>query len=336
MISCPAALWLACLLDLLLGDPRWLPHPVRLMGRLAAKVEGMARSLCGNGRTAGIVTAVLVLLVTGGTCFLLLALLFLLHPLACTAAAILMLYTSIAIRDLLHHAGAVYGALDDRAGTGGLDAAREKVAMLVGRDTDRLDESGIVRACVESVAENMADGIVAPIFWSFAGALLASGSGAEQWAVPAAAIGAMLYKAGNTMDSMFGYINEQYREFGWFPARFDDLLNLVPARLSALCIVMAALAAGSSPGRAWKILVRDRRNHTSPNAGFPEAAMAGALGIRLGGPSSYFGTLLSKPTLGDPVISPAPRHILQANRIVLIGSLCSLIFLSACYLLLAG
>ncbi len=321
-LSYPVALWLACLLDLLVGDPRRLPHPVRLIGRLCVFLETLVRTRYGGGRIAGAITAILVLLSTAAASSLVLAVLWLIHPGAALLGAVLMLYTTIAIRDLLRHAGAVHLALmEQEPGRGDPGQARARVAMLVGRDTDHLDEAGIVRACVESVAENMADGIVAPVFWSFAGAVAATAAGAAPWAVPAAAVAAMAYKAANTMDSMFGYKNDRYLHFGWFAARFDDLVNLVPARLAGLCIVLAAPVAGTDPAGAWRMLCRDRRNHTSPNAGFPEAAMAGALGIRLGGPSRYFGKLQEKPFLGDPVHPPRPDHILAANRLVLAGSL---------------
>lgn len=320
LLSYPVALLAACGLDLLLGDPRWLPHPVQGIGRLAVLYEGWARTCCNSEKKAGILTAVLVLGSTGLCCTLILAILALLGQAALAVGTILLLYTTIAIRDLLHHARVVYRALaaPDPAG---LETARKKVAMLVGRDTARLDEAGIIRACVESVAENLADGVIAPVFWSFVGALLAGLAGLDHWAAPAAAVCAMLYKAANTMDSMFGYKNEKYLHFGWFPARFDDLVNLVPARLSGLVLVLAAFLLRMHPARAWKILRRDHANHTSPNAGYPEAAMAGALGIQLGGGSWYFGTYQEKPFLGDSHTPITPNHILQANRLVLTGAL---------------
>lgn len=332
LFSYPVALLAACGLDLLFGDPRWLPHPVQGIGRLAVFYEGLARRCCNSEKKAGILTAVLVLGSTGLCCATILAILALFGQATLAAGTILILYTTIAIRDLLHHARAVYRALTvpDPAG---LETAREKVAMLVGRDTARLDEAGIIRACVESVAENMADGVIAPIFWSFVGAVLAGLAGHGHSAAPAAAVSAMLYKAVNTMDSMFGYKNEQYLRFGWFPARFDDLVNLVPARLSGLALVLAALLLRTHPVRAWKILRRDHANHTSPNAGYPEAAMAGALGIQLGGGSWYFGTYQAKPFLGDPLVPVEPTHILQANRLVLTGSLAATLLFASFSLL---
>ena len=328
MISYAEALLAACLLDLLFGDPRWLPHPVQAIGKLAALLEVWTRSLFDSDKTAGVITAVLVLAATGLTCTVILAVLAVMGKAVLAMGTVLMLYTTFAIRDLLKHARAVYQALTGPA-RNSLDTSRQKVAMLVGRDTTHLDGAGIIRACVESVAENMADGILAPLFWSLAGAGLTTLAGPARWAAPAAAIAAMLYKAANTMDSMFGYKNGRYRNFGWFPARFDDLVNLVPARLAGLFLVLAAVLLRSHPGRAWQTLRRDHANHTSPNAGYPEAAMAGALGLRLGGGGWYFGTYQKKPFLGDPLIPPTPGHIIQANRLVLTGSLAAILFSAA-------
>jgi len=242
------------------------------------------------------------------------------HPRAGDLAALLLLYSTIALRDLLGHARAVFVAL---TGDGGqrerLDQGRKAVALLVGRDTEALDEAGVVRACVESLAENLSDGVIAPLCWATAGASLAAVGG-----VPAglgAALGAMLYKAINTMDSQFGYRNARYLHFGRCAARLDDLANLAPARLSALVLILAAPLAGGSPARAWRIWRRDHGQHASPNSGHPEAAMAGALGVQLGGPASYFGRIQDKPRLGDPLVPLTPSHISKACRLVLLAAL---------------
>ncbi len=240
------------------------------------------------------------------------------------AGAVFVLYTTIAARDLIRHARNVYTALGKD-----IDLARKAVAMIVGRDTDTLDEAGIVRACVESVAENMSDGIVAPLFWAVAGAAVFSQAGGK-WPIIVGVSSAMLYKAINTMDSMFGYKNEKYLHFGSCPARLDDVVNFFPARLSGLAIVAAAPLCGTSLQRSWNILRRDHASHTSPNAGWPEAAMAGALGIQLGGDSWYFGKLCCKPTLGNLLHTPAAAHILQTNRLVIIASLICLLMCTLC------
>lgn len=319
-------LLLACLLDALLGDPRRFPHPVRLIGRFAIVAESFTRKLPLSAYNSGRLAVLMVLCSTGGT---VLTLLFLFsrtpQPLFFFAAA-LILYTTIAARDLIHHARQVVDAL-------ALDItlARKRVGMVVGRDTDQLDAAGIVRACVESVAENMSDGIVAPLFLAVTGAVFGEILACCPiiWGVTAA----MLYKAVNTMDSMFGYKNERYLHFGSCAARLDDAVNFLPARLSGCALVPAAFLCGCDMKNCFKILIRDRRNHSSPNAGWPEAATAGALRLQLGGTSSYFGELLEKPTIGDSLEIPGAHHIIQANRLVVTASLLCLSLFSLFFFL---
>jgi adenosylcobinamide-phosphate synthase len=291
---------LALVLDQLLGDPRWLPHPVRLIGRLQSILENQTRQLIPHARTAGVVTVLLTLGLTGGVTWSLLHGAQLLHPLISDVVAVIFLYTSFAARDLARHATAVYQALQQND----IALARQRVAMIVGRDTADLDEAGVTRAGVESVAESLVDGVTAPIFYAFG----------------AGPIGAMLYKAINTGDSMFGYKNERYQEFGWAAARLDDVANFVPARLTSLLIPLAALFLGLKARASLRILRRDCRAHASPNSGFPEAAVAGALGVQLGGNSSYFGKKVSKPTLGDATQKIAARHLRSTVNLMLLTS----------------
>jgi adenosylcobinamide-phosphate synthase len=322
-------LWSACILDLLFGDPCWFPHPVRLIGWFAIRMETFSRSLSSSARTMGRLTVLLVVLATGSACAAILFLFSLLPFQLFQVAAAFMLYTTVAARDLIRHAGRVYAALGVD-----LDTARQRVGMIVGRDTDQLDEAGIIRACVESVAENMSDGIIAPLFWATVGAVVAGPAGGV-WSIGCGVTAAMLYKAVNTMDSMFGYKSEQYLEFGSCPARLDDLVNFLPARLSGLALVISAPFCGGSMKNSWAVLRRDHAGHSSPNAGWPEAAAAGALGLQLGGDASYFGELTSKPVLGDAVSDPAPDHILRANRLILTASLFCLFLFTFSLLLLA-
>ncbi len=291
---------LALVLDQLLGDPRWLPHPVRLIGLLQSRLEGGCRRLLTSARLAGVLTVVITLVVTGGLTWALLYGAGLLHPLAYDAVAIILLYTSFAARDLARHASAVHGALKG----GDLPLARQRVAMIVGRDTAELDEAGVTRAGVESVAESLVDGVTAPLFYALIGGPVA----------------AMLYKAINTGDSMFGYKNERYLEFGWAAARLDDLANFLPARLTSLLIPLAALFLGLQAKGSLHILRRDCRAHASPNAGFPEAAVAGALDVQLGGSSSYFGRIISKPTIGDANQKIQGSHLGSAVNLMLLSS----------------
>lgn len=304
---------LAVILDLIFGDPRWLPHPVRLIGKLITFLENIARKTISNQRVAGTLMAVLVIAITGGVTFFVLRLAALLHPRAVDALSVLFIYTSLSIRDLGKHSMNVYRSLK----AGDLPQARNQVSWIVGRDTDNLDEKGVVRATVESVAENTVDGIIAPLFF----------------AVLFGPVGAMMYKAASTLDSMVGYKNEKYFYFGWAGARLDDLANYIPARLTAPLMFAGAALTGYRPVRSWQISLRDRGHHASPNSGISEAAMAGALGIQLGGPLFRQGKLVELPLIGDPIESMEQRHILKANYLMLATSLLAVIvFLGVRYL----
>ncbi len=290
----------AVVLDLVIGDPRRFPHPVKLMGKLAMGLEPSFRKMIENPRWSGAATAFTVI-VTTVVCSAGLVLSFrLLDPLAGDLVSIFLIYTGIAARDMVHHSSNVYQALEE----GSLDTARRRVAMICGRDTDQLDEPAVIRATVESVAENVADGVTSPLFYAVIGGPVAI----------------MAYKAANTLDSTFGYKNPRCRDFGWASAKLDDLANFIPARLTAVLIPVAAAILRLNVGRSFWIFLRDRLKHPSPNAGQSEAAIAGALGIELGGLSYYSGKPSNKPKLGDPLMSPAPEHILQANRLLLITS----------------
>ncbi|MGC9975830.1 MAG: adenosylcobinamide-phosphate synthase CbiB [Syntrophales bacterium] len=288
----------AILLDVLAGDPPWLPHPVKLIGRFASSLEIPLRQIFANARTAGTMAVLIVLIVTVLVTYAVIFSAGLLHPLVADIVSIVVLYTTFAARDLSRHSLNVYRELK----MGNIGEAREKVSLLVGRDTDVLDEAGIVRATVESIAENTVDGVTAPLFFAFL-------------AGPA---GAMLYKAINTLDSTFGYKNEQYIEFGWASAKLDDLANYIPARLTAVIIPVAAAILKLSALDSLRILFRDGNKHPSPNSGLPEAAVAGALNVQLGGLNYYFGEPSSRPTLGDPVRALRQNDILQANGLMLV------------------
>jgi adenosylcobinamide-phosphate synthase len=291
-------------IDLVLGDPRWLPHPVKFIGRFAAALESPLRRAIPNARVAGVIAVLAVLAVAGGAAFLLVAAAGCLLPALADAVSIALLYTCFAGRDLARHSQRVYQAL----AAGDLPEARRRVAMLVGRDTESLDEPDVVRATVESVAENMVDGVTAPLLFAVIGG----------------PVGAILYKAVNTLDSTFGYKNERYLQFGWASARLDDVVNFIPARLTAPLTAFASALLGMRPLGAWQIFRRDGRRHPSPNSGLTEAAVAGALGVQLGGTNIYFGVASERPRMGDPLHPLAPAHILQTNRLMLLTSLLAL------------
>jgi adenosylcobinamide-phosphate synthase len=275
----PATLAAAFATDLLLGDPRRLPHPVVGIGRLIAGLEDRLYDRLQSRRRAGVLLVVLTLLLAGALAWGLLALASWLHPLLGMAVAVWLAWTCLAVRELHRQSAAVI----TRLASGDLDGARQALAMIVGRDTAQLDEQAILRGCIETVAENTSDGIVAPLLYLGLGGPVAG----------------ILFKAASTLDSMVGYRNQRYREFGWAAARLDDLLNWLPARLTALLLVVSCVPLGLDARGAWFIARRDARKHASPNAGLPEAAAAGALGVRLGGPASYFGQWQEKPTFGD-------------------------------------
>lgn len=294
--------------DLLFGDPRWFPHPVKAIGRLALALEPPMRRAFSNPRLAGVAAAGLTIGATVLAAWGLLDVAGRIHFWLRDAVSVLLLYTCLAARDLADHAMDVYRALSG----GDIDLARNRVARMVGRDTAALDEPGVVRAAVESVAENTVDGVVAPLFFAVAGG-------------PALA---MLYKAVSTLDSTFGYKNERYLQFGWASARLDDLAAWLPARLTFPLVALAAALTGGRPIGAWKYGRRDCRKHSSPNAGLPEAAFAGALGVELGGPLLRHGRRVETPRMGEPLEELHRRHIPRAAALMLAVSLLA----AACFL----
>lgn len=310
-----AVLILAFALDALIGDPRWLPHPVRLIGKAVEYGETRFRqptlpfsSDFGRG-------AALVVIVVLGTYLLTAFFLYVLTRWSWwirTGVTVVLGSLCLARRDLKEHARAVLQPL----ASGDLASARSMLGRMVSRETSNLSEAEVIRGTVESVAENSSDGVIAPLFYIAIGG------------VPLA----MTYKAINTLDSMIGYHTERYEQFGKVAARLDDVANFIPARLTALAL-MGAAWIGRRFGRpydekeAWRITWRDGHKHESPNAGYPEAAMAGALGVQLGGLSRYFGEPVEKPTLGDARQPLCPEHITQSLELL---DLASVLVLALC------
>lgn len=296
------------LLDALLGDPASLPHPVVWMGKAVTALEKHLRARFpateqGLLRAGTVMAAVLplgTLLLTGAAVYAAGCI----HPALRIALEIFWGWQALAMRGLRDESENVRRALTE----GTLPEARQAVARIVGRDTGLLTEAGVIRAAVETVAENFSDGVAAPMLYLLLG-------GAPL---------ALCYKSINTMDSMVGYRNERYIFFGRAAARLDDLANWIPSRLAALLLIAAAALSGENARNALRIWRRDRRCHASPNSGQTEAAMAGALGLRLGGPASYFGVLRDKPFLGDPLREPVPDDIRRANRMMITASILAL------------
>ena len=315
----------ALILDLVMGDPRYLPHPVRGIGWLCEKSEAYCRNLIGiySLRLCGSLAFFMVLLSTFGLVTTYLLLLRYLHFAALVVGSILLLYFSIATGDLIVHSKRVIAELK----RGDLPAARQAVALMVGRDTNEMRQDEISRACVESVAENFVDGVTAPLFWAYAASFLAAY--VQFPAIACAAGGAMLYKAINTMDSIYGYKNDRYLEFGWLAAKIDDIANFLPARISGLTLVAAAYLLKFDGSMALKIFSQDRLKSSSPNSGHPEAAVAGALRVQLGGEACYFGKLIGKPLIGQGFSLPNTGDIERCNRLILFATF--LFYLSASF-----
>lgn len=286
-------------LDLLLGDPHWAPHPVRAIGALISALEKLLRKLFpkshGGELAGGVVLVVLTLTIPTVLTVLLLWGCRLINPWLALGVESVLCYQLLATKSLAAESRKVYDALK----TGDLDKARYAVSMIVGRDTAALDEAGVARAAVETVAENASDGVIAPlIFLAIGGAPLG-----------------MFYKAANTMDSMVGYKNDKYLYFGRAAAKWDDVLNFIPARIAGVLMCLGG-AAGYDGKNAWRIFRRDRKNHKSPNSAHTEAACAGALQLRLAGPNWYFGKLVEKPYIGDDQRPIEPLDILRSGRIL--------------------
>lgn len=317
----PLQIAAAVILDLVFGDPRWFPHPVRLIGMLCSRFEALSRRYIGSPSVAGTVTTVAVLTTTVAVTFSVLFTVSLYSSLLAQGVAVCIVYLSIAARDLIAHSKKVYQSLEEES----LAKARETVGYIVGRDTKELDRVGVIRACVETVAENMVDGVTAPLFYAVLFSLAAVFTGADP--IISAAIGAMCYKSINTMDSMFGYKNESYLHFGRSAALLDDAVNFIPARISSMFLIAAAFILFLDWKNAYTVFTRDRLNHASPNAGHPEAAVAGALGLQLGGVSMYFGKAVEKPTIGSPRREIAAKDILRTNALMLTASFVFLFFM---------
>lgn len=305
---------LGFLLDMLFADPPWIPHPVVIIGRAISAMEKLLRGAFPKSqrgeRAAGAVMAavipIMTLAVTAGLC----AAAWMIHPAVFFLLHSLWCWQAVAIRGLASEAENVRRCLSPEVRLGD---ARKAVSRIVGRDTQALDESGVIRAAVETVAENYSDGVTAPyLYMMIGGAPLA-----------------LTYKSINTMDSMVGYKNETYINFGRAAAHLDDFAGYIPARIGALLWIAGAALTGCSARDAWRIWRRDNRNHASPNSAQTESACAGALGVQLAGPAYYFGEYYDKPTIGDPNRPIEAEDIRRANRMLYAASLLALLLCMA-------
>lgn len=313
-----AAVGLGYLIDLLIGDPHWLYHPIRIVGNLISLLEKWLRALFPKTEKGELTAGVfLVILTSGLTTAAAAGILYagyLIHPAVKFGLEVLMCYQLLATRALRDESMKVYEKLKEND----LEGSRYAVSMIVGRDTKNLDDIGVTKAAVETVAENTSDGILAPMLFMVIGGPVLG----------------FFYKAVNTMYSMVGYKNEKYLYFGRAAAKFDDILNYIPARISAWMMIFSCLFSGLDAKEAYRIYKRDRYNHASPNSAQTEAVMAGALHIQLAGDAWYFGKLYKKKTIGDAVRAVEYEDIRRANRLLYVTSFFTILLFGALRLLL--
>ena len=300
------ALGAGFLLDCLLGDPEWLYHPVCLIGKYISRMEKWLRKRGGNLRRSALWLTASTVLLTMAVVFAVLHLLRAWGWAPWFTGATLLNWMGLAAHSMVKESRGVEKALGR-----GIEAARKQVARIVGRDTQNLNEEEVIKATVETVAENTTDGVISPMLYTFLGG-------------PVLLWG---FKAANTLDSMVGYLDEKYRDIGWSSARLDDVLNFIPARLTALLMICAAFLTGQDGKNAFRIVKRDHANHLSPNCAWSEAAAAGALHIQLGGTHNYFGKPVEKPTIGDADRPAEKQDIHRANLFLYAASFLMLAFL---------
>lgn len=308
----------AFILDLIFGDPHFLPHPIRLIGLLISGSEKALRKVFPKNKsgefTAGILLNIIVLAVSFVVPYYILQGLNLVHPWLKYIAETLFCYQIFAGKSLKQESMRVYKHIK----AGDLPNSRKYLSWIVGRDTESLDFKQITKAVIETIAENGSDGVIAPmIFMLIGGAPLG-----------------FLYKGVNTLDSMVGYKNEKYINFGKFSAIVDDIFNFIPARITGLAMVIGAFFIGLDGKNAWKMFLRDRHNHASPNSANPESACAGALNIQLAGDAYYFGKLYKKKTIGDDNRPVCPEDIVKSANLMYAASILSLIVLEGVRLIL--
>ena len=298
---------LSYIADIIFGDPRWFPHPVRLIGRLISYFERMFN---GKGskttqRFYGTLTAIVVVVVSGVCACALIKLAEKLHPLAGKIMWVLFAWITLSVKDLAVHARAVGRSL----AINNIGQSRKKLSFMVGRDTQELSQDEIICATVETIAENTTDGIIAPLFYLFLGGPVL----------------AVIFKAISTLDSMIGYKNERYLYFGRCAAKLDTLANFIPARITGLLIPLAALLSGKNFAESFRICFRDGRKRDSLNSGISEAAMAGALGIQIGGTCNYEGTIVEHPYIGEQRRPISISLIMEAVTVSIVSSLLMLV-----------
>ncbi len=288
------------ILDLIIGDPLFIPHPIRGIGLLIENTESFLRKDETNLKIKGLFLLIIVSLSSYFTIYLIINIMGIFNIYLEVVIHSFIIFQILATKSLYTETNKVYKALE----SGDIDLAKKHLSYLVSRDCDNMEKEDIIRSTIETISENIVDGITAPMFFIILGG---------------APLG-MFYKAVNTLDSMVGYKNEKYKDFGFFSAKFDDIINYIPARFTSLLIVLTSMILKKDYKNSWKILVRDSKNHSSPNSGYAEAPVAGALGIMLGGKVSYFGEIHNKPTMGDNLRELSITDIRDTHKIMFITS----------------
>lgn len=308
------SLYIGYITDLIAGDPYSFPHPVKYIGRLIKHVEDYIRKVCKTDKSLKIGGFFLWFITVGITFFITYAVVELskFNNVVYIIVNSLIIYTTLATKCLKDEAKKIYEVLK----TGDIKKSRKQLSYIVGRDTSNLSEKEIIRATVETVAENTVDGLISPLFYAFIG-------GAPL---------AMAYKAINTLDSSVGYKNEKYLHIGFASAKIDDVANYIPSRISVVLFAIGNFFLGNDFVNSFKISIRDRKNHKSPNCAFSEGAVAGGLGIQLGGTNTYFGEKVYKPTIGDKKREIEIEDIKRTNKILYATSLTSMIVFTAIYI----
>ena len=306
--------YISAIIDFFLGDPKGFPHPIILVGKLISLYEKIFYR--GNRKIMGFLFTAAVLVTVGGVLALILWIAS--HwQILYWIISIYFMYTALAWRSLKKETGYVFTALERN----NIPLARKKLSYVVGRDTQNLDEEKILKATIETFGENTIDGVLAPMFYMMIGYFLG-------WPV----IFVYLYKTINTLDSMVGYKNEKYADFGFCSAKLDDIVNWIPSRLGSLLMLAAGTILGYDGKNGFRIWKRDRYAHKSPNSAQSESVIAGLLGLQLGGPNYYFGQLVVKPTIGDELTKPVAKDYLRCCRILDVSVLFTLLIFTVCYI----
>lgn len=304
---------LGYVMDLVFGDPYWFPHPVRFIGKLISKTEKFIRKHAKSEKSLkywGILMW-LVPVVTTALVTTLIVKIASFNKYVEIFVSAFIIYTTLSTKCLKDEATKIYNVLE----TGDIKKSRVQLSYIVGRDTTNLSQSEIIRATVETVAENTVDGTISPMFYGFL----------------FGPVGAMTYKAINTLDSMVGYKNDKYLNLGCVSAKLDDVANFIPARLTAIFMPLGAFLCGMNGANSFKIAIRDRKNHKSPNCAFAEGAAAGAIGVQLGGTNIYFGQEVYKPTIGDKKRELENYDIVRMNKLMYATTANALLILSVLF-----